>query len=465
MAERRRIDSLAARVLGAVVAILLLGGLLVAGSIWWNGRQAARLAYDRILLGAANDIAESIRVQNGVPLVDLPVSAFELLAQAPDDRIYYAVSGPDGGHITGLDATLAPPTAPLVPGPDGAGFFAATLNGEPARFVRVTRRFAEREFTGPVQITVGQTLRARRAMTSGLIVDALLPMLVAGLALMLISWLVIRRALRPLEAITADLARRDPYDLTPMEVARLPGELQVVVQAMNRFMQRLDGQFEAMRNLISDTAHQLRTPVAAIRVQAESAAAETAAEPRGRAIERLLSRTRSLGTLLDQLLSRALVVHRNDSAPRVTVDLREVALEIMERDDHAILAPGVELRLEIGEAPVMVRADAFSLGEAARNLLGNALRHGVPPVVIGAERRGGEALLWVRDHGPGPDDDIRARLGDRFNRSAGSREGSTGLGLSIVHSVATAFGGTVEMTRDDSGFRAALVLPLLEPSR
>ncbi len=449
--------SLVSRVLGTVLAILLLGGVLVAGSIWWNGRQAARQAYDRILVGAANDIAESLRIQDGAPLVDLPVSAFELLAQAPDDRIYYSVQGPGGQFITGLDPDLL--IAPPARGGDPGGFFDAALHGEPARFVTVTRRFVERDFSGPVDIVVGQTTRARRAMTAELMVDALLPMAAAGLLLMIIAFLVIRSALRPLEALVDDLSSRDPYDLTPMPADRLPRELQVMLGAVNRFMGRLEGQVDAMKNLISDTAHQLRTPVAAIQVHAETAATETDGDARGRALDRLLSRTRSLGRLLDQLLSRALVVHRTDSIPRAPVDLREIALEIMERDDHVALAPDAELRLEIGEDPVTVHADAFSLGEAGRNLLSNALRHGRQPVSIGATRRGGEAILWVHDSGSGPGESVITRLGDRFNRTSGSREHSTGIGLSIVASVASAFGGRVEMTREDRGFRAALILP------
>ncbi len=460
MAEPRPPLTLAARVLGAVLLILLLGGVLVSGSAWLNGQQAARQAYDRILLGAARDIAESVRVQEGIPVTDLPVSAFQLLAQAPDDRIYYAVLGPGQMFITGVDPNneIQMPR----PGSGAPDYFESALNGEPARFVRITRRFAERSFSGTVEVVVGQTLRARKAMTAELMLDALLPMAVAGLSLMAMAWLVIRSALRPLDAITEDLARRDPYDLTPIATGRLPRELQVVLGAMNRFMGRLDGQVEAMRNLISDTAHQLRTPVAAMRVQAESAIAEPGETARRRALDRLLARTRSLGRLLDQLLSRALVVHRTDSAPRLPVDLREVALEIMERNDHALLAPGSDLRLEIGEDPVMVRADAFSLGEAAGNLLGNALRHGTPPVSIGTEQRGGEAILWVRDAGPGPAPAVTAQLGSRFNRSAGSQENSTGIGLSIVTSVAAAFGGRVEMAREEGGFRAALILPAAE---
>ena len=449
-------DALTRRVLVAVLAILVLGGVLVAASTWWNGRQAARQAYDRLLLGAASDIAESIRVQDGVPVVLLPVSAFDLLAQAPDDRIHYSVHGPDGAILTGLGGEAGPGMGPG----EGDAFLDATLSGEPARYVRIRRRFVERDFSGTVTVVVGQTLRARTEMTRDLTLDALLPMALAGLALLLISGAVVRTALRPLDEITEDLARRDPYDLTAIPVDRVPRELQVMLGAMNRFMARLDGQLEGMRTLISDTAHQLRTPVAAIRIQAETAQAEPDETLRRRALDRLLGRTRSLGTLLDQLLSRALVMHRTDSAPRVIVDLRDVALDVVEREDHLLLAPGAALHLEIGEHPVPVRADAFSLGEAARNLMANALRHGAAPVAIGAEARDGAAILWVRDSGPGPDPALLSRLGERFNRTASSGEASTGIGLSIVKSVATAFGGRMEVRQDDGGFRIALVLPL-----
>ena len=460
MRNLRPARSLASRVVLTVLAILLFGGVLVAGSTWWNGQQAARQSYDRILVGSASDIAESIRIRDGAPLVDLPVSAFELLAQAPDDRIYYAVTGPDGQRVTGLD------DAPLIDTPtrgaDPVRFFDAALNGEPARFVQVTRRFVERDFSGPVHVTVGQTLRARTAMTRALVLDALLPMALAGAALMVFAFLVIRSALRPLGDLVEDLSRRDPHDLTAMPTDRLPSELRVMLGAMNRFMGRLDGQVHAMRNLISDTAHQLRTPVAAIRVHAESAISEPEPETRQRALDRLLARTRSLGTLLDQLLSRAMVIHRTDSAPRAPVDLREVALDLMDRDDHMAIAPGADLRLVIGEEPVIVRGDAFSLGEAARNLLGNALRHGQQPVSIGVTRTGPEAALWIEDAGQGPDASVIARLGDRFNRSAASGEQGSGIGLSIVTSVASAFDGRVDMRATDTGFRASLIFPAEE---
>jgi two-component system sensor histidine kinase TctE len=452
-------QSLVARVIQTVVFILVVGGIFVALATWQNGRQAARQSYDRILLGAANTIAEGLRVREGVPFVDLPVAAFELLAQAPDDRVYYSIVGPSGAVISGFgDAAVGE----AAKGLRGVQYFDAGLQGEDARFVRVPRLFAEREFSGEVTVIVGQTLRARQAMAMELMLDAVLPMALAGIALLAMAWLAVRTAVRPLDAVADDLARRDPRDLTPMPLAGLPRELQIMLESLNRFMGRLDRQIDAMRNLISDTAHQLRTPVAAIRVQAETLHDEGNAPERERALERLLARTRSLGALLDQLLARALVIHRTDSAPRMALDLREIALDIVESRDHELIAPGKDVRLLIGEEAVLVEAEAFSVTEAAKNLLNNALKHGQAPIVVGVAQEGGEAWLWVLDAGAGPAADLAARLGGRFERSASSQEGSAGLGLSIVGAVATAFGGRVAFEKVESGFRAALVLPLVE---
>lgn len=445
--------SLKRRVGIGVLALLLAGGTVAALAAFAYGRAAARESYDRLLLGAGNDIADAISIRDGAPVVDLPVAAFKLLALAPDDRIWYSVRGPAGQVLTGSDGPLP---ADLAPG--RATFFDGRMNGAPARFVSLPRRFAERDFSGVVRVTVGQTLRARTAMALGLTRDALIATAVGAAALLALAIMVIDRAMRPLARIARGLAARDPHDLTPMETA-VPAEAAVMVGAMNRFMGRLDRQVSTMRNLISDTAHQLRTPVAALRVQAELAADETDAARRDQMLARLVRRSRSLGDLLDQMLSRALVIHRTEVARRVPVDLRDVALDVVEGRDHELVAPGREVSLEIGDTPVEVLADALSLAEALRNLLANALKHGAGPVRVGAGHEAGRAVIWVEDSGPGPAPEVSKRLGERFARTAASSGESAGLGLSIAAQVAQAFGGRLTLGATPRGFRAALVLP------
>lgn len=450
MAEAARLPgtlSLKARVALAVSAVLLAGGVLVLVAALAYGRQAAREAYDRLLLGAASDIAASITVRGGEALVDMPISAFQLLALAPDDRIRYRVTGPGGATLTGDDA------APLPPESGDSVLYDGAFGAEPARYVAVVRRFAERSYSGPVTVIVGQTLRARRELARDIAQNALLVLGGAGAAMALIAWLAVRSALGPLPRIGGALARRDPTDLTPLDLAA-PREIAGLLAALNGFMARLDRQAAANRNLIGDAAHQLRTPVAAIRAQAQAAADEPDPARRARITARIHDRAVGLSRLLDQMLSQAMVIHRTDTAPRAALDLRDVAVEVLEDSDHDVLASGVAVALDLPDRPVRVRGDALSLAEAGKNLLGNALRHGRAPVRLGVTG-GPRPALWVSDAGAGPPAELLDRLGARFV----SGQGSGGLGLAIARAVAVSHGGRLRLEPGPAGFRAALELP------
>jgi two-component system sensor histidine kinase TctE len=430
-----------------MAAVLLVGGALVSVAALAYGREAARETYDRLLLGAASDIAAAITVREGGALVDMPVSAFTLLSLAQDDRIRYRVIGPDGATLTG-DARSPQPDR------DGdAVFYDGTFGREPARYLALTRRFAERNFSGPVQIIVGQTLLARRDLARDIAGNALLVLGGAGAAMALFAWLAVARAMRPLPEVGRALSTRDPTDLTPVTL-EAPAEIARLLTALNGFMARLDRQGAATRNLIGDAAHQLRTPVAAIRAQAQLAARETDPERRARIVARIDARAAGLGRLLDQLLSRAMIIHRADSEPRTVLDLRDVAVEVVEECDDSLMAAGFEAALHLPGGPVPVTGDAMSLIEAGKNLLTNAIRHGRPPIAVGVSARGVRARLWVRDAGQGPSPEIAARLGERFARGAGS-----GIGLAIAREVAEGHGGGIDLTQGPEGFTVALDLP------
>jgi two-component system sensor histidine kinase TctE len=451
--------SLWARVSLGVISLLLIGGMLVALAAFAYGRQAAREAYDRLLLGAANDIAASIIVVDGALTVELPVSAFQLLALAPEDRIAYQITGLNGEILTGYALDL--PRRRSAATPD---FMDASFGADRARFVSVRKRFSERNLSGTVTIVVGQTLIARDALAFDITRNALIALGIAGVLMLALAALMVRHAMQPLKDIAAAFAARDPYDLTPMTTP-VPFEAVGMIHAMNGFMARLDRQVSAMRTLISDTAHQLRTPVAALRAQADLAAIEQDPDRRAFIVDRIHRRSRGLGRLLDQMLSRALIIHRTDSVRFEPIDLRDIALEVIEAGDHDLLRPMTEIRLEIGEVPVMVLADALSLSEALKNLLNNALKHGVAPVVVGAEFEKQNAVLWVQDVGNGPPqavfERLNERLGERFARSAASKGDSAGLGLSICHAVASACGGALRFDNRPNGFRAVISLPAL----
>ncbi|MBN9671920.1 sensor histidine kinase N-terminal domain-containing protein [Roseibium aggregatum] len=445
--------SLTARVALGIALLLVMGGVFVSIAAFAYGREAARSAYDRLLLGAANDIASAIAVQDGAPVIELPVSAFELLAFAPDDRIGYRLIGPGGKTLTGYDEIVLPAGRREI----GDGFFDGTFFGEPARFAVVSRRFAERTLNGTVKVVVGQTLLARNEMALDITRKALYVLVASGFAMVLLAAIVVRSVLRPLESIAGGLSMRDPHDLTPIDTS-VPKETTVMISALNGFMARLDRQMNSMRHLISDTAHQLRTPVAALRAQADLFSDETDPARKDQIAGRIRTRSESLGRLLDQMLSQALVIHRGESVRREKVDLRDIALDVFEEGDHAVLTPEVEVSLDLGEEPVIVLADGPSLKEAVKNFLSNAVTHGRSPVRIGAALNGGKAEIFVEDAGKGPDEAVMAKLGSRFARGSVSRSSSAGLGLAIAHAVGDAFGGKLVLQKGpETGFKAALV--------
>jgi two-component system, OmpR family, sensor histidine kinase TctE len=451
--RRLATSSLTARVALGIALLLMIGGVFVSIAAFAYGREAARSAYDRLLLGAANDIASAVTVLDGRPTIELPVSAFELLALAPDDRIGYRIIGPEGATLTGYDEISLPDSRQAL----SEGFFDGTFFDEPARYAVVSRRFAERTLNGTVRVIVGQTLNAREDMAYDITRKALYVLAATGLAMALLAAVVVRSVLRPLENIAGGLSARDPHDLTPLDT-EVPKETEVMISALNGFMARLDRQMNSMRHLISDTAHQLRTPVAALRAQADLFSDEMDISRKERIVERIQTRSASLGRLLDQMLSQALVIHRGDSARRERVDLRDIVLDVFEEGDHAVLKPEMEVLLDIGESPVEVMADVPSLTEALKNLLSNALKYGRSPVRIGASLDGEKVAIWVEDSGPGPEDEVLTALGARFNQAKLSRQSSAGLGLAIAHSVAVSFGGRLLLEKKDGKrFRAALV--------
>ncbi|NCO21963.1 MAG: sensor histidine kinase, partial [Rhodobacterales bacterium] len=218
-----------------MAAVLLVGGVVVLVTALAYGRQAARDSFDRLLLGAAGNIAASITVRDGAVLVDIPMATFDLLALAPDDRIRYRVIGPNNSTLTGSDAASLPRESGETVLYDG------TMGAEPARFVALTRRFAERSFSGSVRVIVGQTLRARRDLTRDIAQNALAVLGGAGAVMALFAWLAVRSALMPLPRIGAALARRDPTDLTPLDLS-VPREVALMLSPLNDVMARLDRQ-------------------------------------------------------------------------------------------------------------------------------------------------------------------------------------------------------------------------------
>lgn len=442
-------QSLAFRLAVAMAFLLVLVVLASIAAATRFGQAASDETFDRLLRGAALQIAERVSVSDGKARVDLPVSAFELLSLAASDRVFYRVIGPDGKTMTGYE------DLPLPRNDKASTFYDARFKGVDIRAFKLTRRLAERSISGAVDIIVAQTTRERTDLARSIATRAVLIIAAAGVLLLFLALVVLRVALRPLARVEQAILQREAKDLSPISVPA-PKEVAVLVSAINRFMGRLDTRIEAMQNFVADAAHQIRTPITALRAQAQLALEEKNPARLERLHRRLYARSVGLGRLADQLLSHALIAHRADTAEKERIDLRRVALEA-ERALRAATDQSVTVKLP--EEPLWVHGDPVSLREAVKNLLNNAAKYGKPPVTLSVARTGDHwATIKVHDHGNGFPEDLAARIGERFT-SNGISPDSAGLGLSIVASVAATHNAKVVHETDADGFAIGLEIP------
>ena len=434
--------------------ILIAGGIGVTLAALAYGRQAAEEAFDKLLAGAVFEMADSISVTSGGLQVDVPVSAFEMMALAPDDRVFYRVLNANGETLTGYD-NLPPP--PVVS--EGAVFYNGVYRGEVIRLAAKRRVFVEQAFSGELLAIVAQTTLSRSELAWDITRNALIIVGVAGLVLVLLTFIAVRTALSPLERIERALLQRDPLDLTPLDVAA-PREVATMVEAIDRFMGRLSRRVTVMQGLIADATHQLRTPVAALRAQAELATEEDDPAHLRDIVRRIHRRSVGLSRLTDQLLNQALIIHRADAVPRQPVDLRQVAIRVAAEVDHDYTARGEQMRLDLPEEQISVLGDELSLVEATKNLVNNAYRYGKAPVTLSVSL---PAIIAVTDRGPGIAEQDWPDIGRRFSKASGTTPDSAGLGLAIVTSVAEAHGGELVLGCDKDGhFTVSLkFLPVL----
>lgn len=452
--------SLYRRLIGFNTLILLVGALMLGWAAWLYARVAADEAYDRLLVGAALQIAESVATEPGRVTVDPPVSAFETLALAPDDRIFYRVIDPGGEILTGHDDLPSarvgrPGREPVLTNGSYRGF--------PVRIVTLGRFVNGPGIAGWVEVTVAQTLIARLSLAQDLTLKSIgLVLLMSVLALIALV-VAIRVALRPLREVQAAIAARDPNDLRPVEIA-VPREVAKLIESINHFLGRLAGRIGGMERFIADAAHQIRTPITALAGQVDLLASETRAERRKAQVARVRERIEQLGRLTHQLLSHAMVIHRREVVEPERVDLVPVARAVL--SNAVPLSLDRDIRVEFTAEPshLFVLGDRVSIGEVITNLVHNAIRHGAPGLLrMELRAEADRALLALADDGPGIPEPDWPRVIQPFIRGPGGSDGS-GLGLAIVADVMAAHGGQLVFGRTgDDLFVVSLVFPLAPP--
>lgn len=311
------------------------------------------------------------------------------------------------------------------------------------------RVFATRGSKRDIQVYVGEQLDSRNGILKAVLRGMLLPSMLALPLLAALMWWAVRKALAPLDALGQSLRSRAPDSTVPVPRDDLPTEMRPMVDELNALLQRIEGMVASERRFTADAAHELRTPIAAIRTQAQVAmGAVDDADERRHALENTLAGCDRAARLVDQLLTLARLDAPVAAAATGATDLSALARSVAADMAPQALAQGQDLELQAPSA-CMVAADETMLRMLLRNLLDNASRYSGPGASIWVEvtASGGMAHLTVQDGGPGLTDAEMARLGERFFRVLGSAQTGSGLGWSIMRRIAEATGAHVQLGR------------------
>jgi two-component system sensor histidine kinase QseC len=442
MPERR--PSLRRRLMVLLVAGTALAWCAIAIGTWLDVRHHAGRLFDAQL----TEYSEVLSAVAGHEVYEMAGEVTQL------DHEYghactYQVYTP-GGQL--LMRSHAAPEAPLAA---RDGFSDVQAAG--ARW----RAFLRVDAQNAMVIIVAHKMDERDALVADFARRTLWPLAVGLPLLALVVWLAVTHAVAPLERLAGQLRGREASRLAPVVAPDAPAEIRPLVDALNQLFARLEDSFENERRFTGDAAHELRTPLAALRTHAEVALTTANDERRRRSLEQVVASVDRASRLVERLLTLA----RLDSAqalPGLALDfaelVRDAGLELQEE----ARARGVEVRVMVPDEPVAVRGDPSMLQVLLRNLLENAVRHagahGMAKVSV--VRTEGEVELEVEDSGPGVPPELRERIFDRHFRGPGEG-GSAGLGLSIARRIATLHGGRIvaQAGRSLPGLRVIVALP------
>ena len=422
--------SLRRRLMWLVLAAIGVVTVLQAATAY---RSALREA-DRMFDFHLEEVARS--VHGGMPF-----------APGDDDSEYSVqVWGPDGSTIYRSNGRELPSQAVL-------GFSDSRVNGIRLRIYTLQ--------TPEHTIQIAQDLDAREARARALAANAVTPVLLLAPLLMLAVGAVIGGSLAPLARMRRQVAARAARDLSPLSAEGVPEEVQPLVRELNALFARVQGTLEAQQHFVADAAHELRSPLTALKLQLQAAERARDDEARRAATQQLGAGIERAIALVEQLLALARQEGAGQGAGE-PVDLEELAREAVSALLPTAHAKTLDLGLATSEA-VVVQANREALHLILRNLLDNAIKYtpagGRVDLSIGRDAQG--AWLAVDDSGPGVPQEDRERVFDRFYRVPGTQAAGSGLGLAIVRTVAERLGAQVRLVESPTlgGARVELRFP------
>lgn len=459
----RRPRSLRRQLLAPLVWTWGLGTLAAGVAAYWIASASADAAFDRGLQDETSALAAKMVWTDRGPWLDISRQTLELLTWDNTERNSFVVLD-EAGHVLAGDNQVPRPelrhhsfARPVL--------FDADYRGEAVRgaLFSLTSPMLDRS----VSIVVVETRNKRTRLVRDVLLALAAPLLgLGGLSLALLAW-GIRRGLQPLREVAQQASRRAASDLRPLPLDGVPREALPLIERINQLLADVQQSVALQRRFVADAAHQLRTPVAGLRVLTQELALELGDHPEAVAplVAALLNSTERMSRLIGQLLA----LTRSGAALSLegeaqVLDIRPLLREAAEPLALRAARSGRNLELELPDEPVLARAHPLWLGEALANVLDNALRYGGPNIRVGVQRTEEGAAVQVDDDGPGVAPQDLPRLCEPFWRGerADTRpQDGTGLGLAIAHDIVTRLGGRWRShTRPEvPGFRIRWALP------
>ena len=454
--------SLRSRLARRVVLPLVLTWALGTAMALSVANYFAGQAFDRALLDDAYAIAANVRMGSTGPVLNLSPSEMGALLFDQSESVYFAVLLPGGALVAGHAGLRAP----LLPEEAAYGFADIRFQGRELRAASL-RRSEPAKFT----VVMAQTSASRSQLLQRMLAYSAVPQ---GLLLLLLAgWLlrVIQRDLQPLDELQRAVDQRDARDLTPVPPSVTTGastrDVERLGLAVNSMLARLDQSISAQREFAGNVAHELRTPLAGIRAQADYALAHADPQVWREQLQGISQGEARASHLVDQLLALALADEARAGLRLEPVALNALARNVLLRFLPKADAAGVDLGGEGLDEPVTVLADAALLEGLLGNLLDNALRYGKaahPRVTVTVARYPNAAVLSVTDNGPGLSEPDAEQLRSRWMQGPvgqGLGQGA-GLGLAIVSRYAELLGArfTLEAVAGESGLCASVTFGL-----
>ncbi|GHC18947.1 two-component system sensor histidine kinase TctE [Gemmobacter caeni] len=441
--------------------LLLVTPLVVLATVLSISRfvqfsHLSRQIYDNTLYTVALTISRDVMLSEGDMLADQLLAA---LTQSLGDRIYYRITGPDGAYITGYSAAPRRPEG-KEPEPGVPLYFDTTVNGLPGRALTLIDTGTDPDTPGVVTIEVWQTVEQRNTFSRELIAQTIAHFSLIVLAAASLVWFGITFGLRPLRELEEAILARSPDDLRPIR-RWVPPELRTLVGATNSLFQRLTRAFALRDAFISDAAHQVRNPIAALQAQAEAAQSAPDEATLRRRLAEVVTTARSTGRLTNQLLSMERVRGRDLRSLSETVDLVALTGDVTRDFAARFLAGGGEVTFDVIGTARPIQADTVLLREMLANLLDNAQIYAGPKaqIAVRVEFTPDAAMIEVADNGPGIPPHLHERVFDRFYRLDHDTVAGCGLGLAIVRDIAQSHGGSAEVRPDTQGCTLRIRLP------